>query len=452
MPRFPSQTPDWANLQILNRNTLPPRAHFAVQDSESLNGLWQFQLCPNPFATPTQFGEIDVPGMWQLQGYGDPPQYTNISYPFPVNPPKVSYSVNECGIYSRKFTIPSHWSGRQVRLRFEGVDSAFHVIINDKEVGYSQGARNPTEFDITAFLIDKENLIHVNVYKYSDGSYLERQDQWSLSGIFRDVLLIAFPSDTCIEDYFVRTSFDETYTDATLSVSVTTSSRTEVNLRLVDAEGKLIVKASTSNGYFSLPIKAPHQWTAEVPYLYFLRLSIPSQTITSKIGFRSVSLHPTTKAFIVNGKPIKLRGVNRHEHHPLYGRAVPYEFMRQDLLMMKRHNVNAIRTSHQPNHPRMLDLADELGFWVIAEADLETHGFAEVEEVAGEQGDDVLECAARWTTSNPEWEAAYVDRAKHLIARDKNHPSVVLWSMGNEAFWGRNFKAMVGYAIQLNRL
>ncbi|KAJ7594535.1 glycosyl hydrolases family 2, TIM barrel domain-containing protein [Mycena floridula] len=477
--KFPQAQPDWASLKCLHRSTLEPRAHFKVKDTVSLSGTWHFELLPNPYAEPVQSGYITVPGMWQLQGYGLPPQYVNTVFPFPVDPPNVSFSVNECGIYSRKFTVPDSFSaGKQIRLRLGGVDSAFHVILNDKEIGFHTGARNTSEFDLTSDLIDGENSLSIKVYKYSFGSYIERQDQWSLSGIFRDVFLVAFPAVTRIEDFFVQTDFvDSSYTDANLKVSVTLSAETEVALSLVDAEGKLVVESTTTKGLFELPISGPNKWTAETPYLYNLTLTIPEQSIECKIGFRSTCLDLETNTFLANGVPIKFRGVNRHEHHPETGRAVPYEFMRDDLLLMKRYNINAIRTSHQLNDERMLDLADELGFWVVAEADLEAHGFADVEEHAlktkmeatldvdphnattgsissnqeildlspKERQNHIYDRAASWTTDNPDWEEAYVDRTKQLVVRDKNHPSVVLWSMGNEAFWGRNFKKMYEY-------
>lgn len=268
--------------------------------------------------------------------------------------------------------------------------------------------------------------------------------------------MLAFPAETRIEDYFVQTILTDHYTNAIFKVQVTTSTPVDVQLKLSDAAGVLVAEASSQSGSFEIPILNPHKWTAETPYLYNLELSIPGQLIPSKVGFRALSLDPKSKEFLVNGKPTVLRGVNRHEHHPTLGRAVPYDFMRQDLLLMKQHNINAIRTSHQLNDPRMLYLADELGFWVIAEADLECHGFYEVEEAGmsdknknktaklspKDHQNYVYDLASKWTTDNPDWEEAYVDRARHLVQRDKNHPSVILWSMGNEAFFGRNFKAM----------
>ncbi|THV05039.1 beta-galactosidase [Dendrothele bispora CBS 962.96] len=481
MNTFPSSTPDWSNLKVLRKNTLPPRAYcfpfrseedalsFDLSKSSSvcLSGTWKFRLDSSPLQAPDVFSnsgydtsswdDIQVPGMWQLQGFGKGPHYTNTPYPFPVDPPHVPFDANETGSYVRTFTVPSSFRGMHVRIRFEGVDSSFHVWINDKEVGYSQGSRNPSEFDISTLLrYDGQNTIAIRVYQFCDGSYLEDQDQWWLSGIFRDVFIIAFPGPARIEDFQVQTLLDDNFADATLSVKVETAGEpVPVTVKLLDVSNTAVAESAKtfntgSSKSFSLSVVSPRKWTAETPHLYNLVLSVPNQTIAIKVGFRSVSMRDGV--FLVNGQPVKLRGVNRHEHHPRYGRAVPYEFMRADLLLMKKHNINAIRTCHQPNDPRMYDLADQLGFWIIDEADLECHGFADVEEAklgpefdhlkGKERQNYFYDLAARWTTDNPEWEDAYVDRARQLVSRDKNHPCVVFWSMGNEAFFGRNFEAM----------
>ncbi|KAK7472565.1 hypothetical protein VKT23_000680 [Stygiomarasmius scandens] len=486
MNAFPFSTPDWSNLKVLHKNTLSPRAYFFPYSSEEdaltydsskstsicLSGTWKFHLANSPFQAPDIFSDsvpdlsswadIQVPGMWQLQGFGKGPHYTNTPYPFPVDPPNVPFDANETGSYVRTFSLPSSFKGMHIRLRFEGVDSSFHVWVNGSEVGYSQGSRNPAEFDVSTLLhFDRENTVAVRVYQFCDGSYIEDQDQWWLSGIFRDVFLVSFPDQARIEDFQVQTLLDEQFSDATLSVKVDTAGEpVPVTVKLLDVSNTLVESAETSTSdsskLFSLSVAKPYKWTAETPYLYNLVLSIPGQTIAIKIGFRSV--HVRDGVFLVNGQPVKFRGVNRHEHHPKYGRAVPYDFMRADLLLMKKHNINAIRTCHQPNDPRMYDLADQLGFWIIDEADLECHGFEDVEESildpefdhlkGKERQNFVYDKAARWTTDNPEWEDAYVDRARQLVSRDKNHPCVVFWSMGNEAFFGRNFEAMSSWIKQ----
>ncbi|KAL2759327.1 glycoside hydrolase family 2 protein [Sodiomyces alcalophilus JCM 7366] len=428
---FPESTPDWNNLQVLHRNTLPPRSGFFVYGNARdaldynpskakclcLSGKWKFHLSPSPFEGPRDFwttgfdtyswDDIVVPGMWQCQGFGRGPHYTNYDYPFPVDPPNVSYTDNECGRHVTSFHVPSHYACHQLRLRFEGVDSAFTVWLNGSYVGYSQGSRNPSEFDVTAFARvgdNNGNMLAVEVYQRCDGSYIEDQDQWWLSGIFRHVYLHAFPP-VHLEDLHVRPLLDDDYVDASVVVDLTMG--TMATLRVVN----------------------PHKWTAESPYLYTLVVRFPGGAVPQRIGFRRVEILQGT--FCVNGSPVNLRGVNRHEHHPDAGRAVPYEFMRQDLLLMKRHNINAIRTSHYIQDQRLYDLADELGLWVLDETDLECHGFASV-------GGD----PAKFTSDNPDWEPSYLDRVRQMVMRDKNHPSVIIWSLGNESFYGRNHKAM----------
>jgi beta-galactosidase len=457
---FPDGPPDWSNIAVLHRNTLPPRSHFYLYKNEDdaragdisrstaqlLSGRWKFHLSTTPYKGPTNFYEpsfdsaswdvVSVPGMWQCQGYGKGPQYTNVVYPWPVDPPHIPVDDNECGRYLTTFKVGKDLAGHQQRLRFEGVDSSFTVWVNGTNVGYSQGSRNPSEFDITKYIrIGEENHLAVEVYQRCDGSYLEDQDQIWLSGIFRDVYLHSFP-EVHPEDLHVQTLLDDNYEDAELKVTVTMSKVSSVSLRLLDAEGQSVVETTQSinrDGTFSTRVSKPDKWTAETPYLYTLLLAFEGSTyVSQKVGFRRVDL--IKGVFCVNGNPVKFRGVNRHEHHPDSGRAVPYDFMRNDLLLMKQHNVNGIRTSHYINDPRLYDVADELGLWVIDEADLECHGFGEV-------GAD----AAKFTSDNPEWTEAYIDRARQMVQRDKNHPSIIIWSLGNESFYGRNHQAMYDY-------
>ncbi|RWA14877.1 hypothetical protein EKO27_g217 [Xylaria grammica] len=480
----PASQPDWNNLEVLHKNTLPPRADFhiysSVQDAlgydiikssrHSLSGTWKFNFAKNPFEGPEGFedpaydtagwDETAVPSMWQLSGYGKGPHYTNVNFPIPVDPPNVPLTENETGHYVRKFTVPKEIRDSQIRLRFEGVDSAYHVWVNGKEVGYHQGSRNPAEFDITS-VVDTagENTLAVKVYQYCDATYIEDQDQWRMSGIYRDVHLVGFPSQSRVEDLFIQTKLDKDYTDAELKVRVDVTGSCEVQVGLYNPE-KLPAVASGSKVIdggsvdFSLHVKNPAKWTAESPALYHLVVTLNgTRFISQRVGFRQVEMKDGL--IKVNGKRIVIKGANRHEHHPQFGRAVPYEFLKQDLLLMKTHNINAIRTSHQPSDVRLYDLADELGFWVMDEADLECHGFESICDAALSPEDRALPFrqrqlltranAAKWTSDNPEWEKAYVDRAVQLVRRDQLHPSVIMWSLGNEAFYGRNHVAMYNW-------
>ncbi|CEJ57103.1 hypothetical protein PMG11_05810 [Penicillium brasilianum] len=474
---------DWENPHIFQRNKLPPRAFFLSDASLSLNGTWKFHYAPSPLLAPSidseedrdpsfhtdEWTSITVPGHWQLQGYGSP-NYTNTIFPFPCDPPRVP-SQNPTGTYCRSFTVPSDWDlSAQIRLRFDGVDSAYHVWVNGKEVGYAQGSRNPAEFDITNFIRNgEENNLVVRVYQWSDGSYIEDQDQWWLSGIFRDVTLLAFPMAARIEDFFAKTEFDQSYTDATLKVTVNLVATESVLLEAAlhhlrgtqDTIGynKLSV---VENGSFTLviPVKSPKKWTAETPHLYDLRITLrsslngdkPLQEINHRVGFRQVEIKNGN--ITVNGTPVQFRGVNRHDHHPFFGRAVPLSFLREDLLIMKRHNINSVRCCHYPSHPKLYELCDELGLWVMDEADLECHGFYDAvarpldvpESMDYEERKKLTFAkAAQFTTDNPEWKDAYVDRAIQMVQRDKNHACIVIWSLGNEAFYGQNHQAMYDY-------
>ncbi|PHH93334.1 hypothetical protein CDD83_7119 [Cordyceps sp. RAO-2017] len=462
---FPGAQPDWSNVKVVHRNQLPPRSHFFLYRDERdalaadvsrakaqcLSGTWKFHLSQSPFEGPRDFhgpgfepeaagdwSDVVVPGMWQLQGHGKGPHYTNVVYPWPVDAPNISFQENECGRYLTTFVPDSSFARHQLRLRFEGVDSSFTVWINGHDVGYSQGSRNPSEFDVTRLVkVGEENRLAVEVYQRCDGSYIEDQDQWWLSGIFRDVYLHAFP-DVHPVDVHISTHLDDKYRDAVLRVDVELNKASAVELKLLGGgeENKGVVASESKTidgcGSFEIRVEDPAKWTAETPNLYALVLNFlegDGCSLAQRVGFRNAGL--VDGVFCVNGSPVKLRGVNRHEHHPDHGRAVPYDFMRRDLLLMKRCNINAIRTSHQPNDPRLYDVADELGLWVLDEADLECHGFG---VVGGNP--------ASYTSDNPDWREQYVDRARQLVARDRNHACVIMWSLGNEAFYGRNHQAM----------
>ncbi|PQE07908.1 hypothetical protein CJF32_00003037 [Rutstroemia sp. NJR-2017a WRK4] len=504
---------DICDEKIFERNRLPTRSYHIPSTSLLLNGTWDFnyaptiQHAPTPQGTNTptsetsyregyvsvpavadrniqslseddvEWGNIIVPGHWQLQGHGRP-QYTNTIFPIPVCPPHVP-TENPTGTYRRTFHVPTSWdTSSQLRLRFDGVDSAYHVWLNGQFVGYSQGSRNPAEFDVSE-LVDRgtANEVWVRVYQWSDGTYIEDQDQWWLSGIFRDVHLISFPASARIDDYFITPKFDDQYLNATLDVvlDLFVTSPVEVTLTLRDPSDNDI-KASdtrkvekTGKLALSLSVREPNKWTAETPYLYQLEMTLrssasdqnnkssPIHTINQRVGFRSVELK--NGLISVNGKPILFRGVNRHDHHPHLGRAVPLSFIKKDILLMKQHNVNALRCSHYPSHPGIYDLCDELGLWVVDEADLECHGFYDAvaypldipESMDYEERKKLtFPQAAKFTSDNETWQAAYIDRMTQLVQRDKNHPSVIIWSLGNEAFYGRNHKAMYEYAKEVD--
>ncbi|SHH37928.1 beta-galactosidase subunit alpha [Sporanaerobacter acetigenes] len=469
-----SKLRDWDNLEVLHRNRLDSRAYFtSYKDVDSalnlknknrkglklLNGMWKFHYSSTPEESPQNFYEKDfdsrdwddirVPGNWQLQGYGYP-HYTDLIYPFPVDPPRVP-SENPTGCYRRNFYVPEDWNGLQVILRFEGVDSGFHLWINGKEVGYSQGSRMPSEFDITPYINIGENLLAVRVYQWTDGSYLEDQDMWWLSGIFRDVSLIA-REKVHVEDFFVKTQLDENYEDGILNIetklaNVDSIEYRDCKLRYILFDENLSKVGETAIDLdlsfqcektvsIDIPVNKPCKWSAESPYLYNLLMILEDlkgnilEVVPSKIGFRTVEVKDGN--FLVNGVPIMLKGVNRHEIHTDLGRAVPFHSMEQDVILMKKHNINAVRTSHYPNHPRFYELCDKYGLYVIDEADLECHGF----ELMG----DISQIS-----KDPAWEKAYIDRIERMVERDKNHPSIIMWSLGNESGFGSNFKAMTNW-------
>ena len=442
--------PDYMNENVFQRNRLPPRAYFLPDHTLCLSGRWRFYYAASPIEPvpliddTNAWSTIDVPGHWQLQGWGHP-HYTNINFPFPCHPPDVP-SDNPTGVYETSFEVPDEWrnvdGGLDYRLRFEGVDSAFHFWVNGTEIGYSQGSRNAAEFDITAVLrTSKANTLRVKVYQWSDGSYIEDQDMWWLSGIFRDVYLVAFPKDGHIEDFFFRTNLDKAYENALLEMDLTyqIQSNSSVTVRLVGPDEKLAcpdktfsrLEVGTTTVTRALDVAQPALWDAEHPNLYYLHVTLSTQgrvlqKIIQQVGFRDVQIK--TGLLQVNGVPINIRGVNRHDHHPRFGRAVPLDFIWHDLVLMKRHNVNALRTSHYPNDPRLVQLANQLGLYVMDEADLECHG-------TGIDGNCV-------PSDKPSWKSAYVERMKQLVHRDKNNPCIILWSLGNESFYGQNHQAM----------
>jgi len=459
---------DWENPQVVGRNKQPGHVlllPYADETSartrdpdaspywQSLNGQWKFCYAPTPDAAPESFHRTDhddsawkpiaVPGNWQLQGY-DKPIYTNVQYPFPPDDlPGVPHDDNPTGCYRVTFSIPEHWYGRRVFVVFDGVDSAFYLWVNGEMVGYSQGSRLPAEFDITDYVRTGDNLLAARVYRWSDGSYLEDQDFWRLSGIYRDVYLYA-PPPLRLADYEVRTELDADYRDAILHIRTRVANHTDgattcaLIASLYDAQGQLVLTAPSgerqvpagSKALLELdaPVSAPLKWSAEYPNLYTLTLALSDargetlEVQSCRVGFRTVEI--IDGQICINGMPVLFRGVNRHEHDPDTGHTVSRASMIQDIRLMKQFNINAVRTSHYPDVPEWYDLCDEYGLYLIDEANIETHGV--------------------WDrlTKDPAWKTAFLERGMRMVERDKNHPSVIIWSLGNESGDGPNHEAL----------
>lgn len=459
----------WENHQIDGINRMPARAHFLTFPSKekaflnnnrythafkNLNGVWKFMFLDAPEYSPegffnsdfdvTKMDDITVPGNWQLQGYGKM-HYSDLWYNFPINPPYVP-TENPTGIYKRTFFVEESYRDKKIIIRFCGVDSAYHLWINGKEVGYSKVARNESEFDITDLIrVGEENDVTVRVYQWSDGTYLEDQDMWWESGIFRDVELIGVPKDG-INDYKVIADLDDEYKNGIFKVEAFLRTTKEVNVtfELVDAGENTVftktVVAKEGKACIDEVIADVNHWTAETPYLYKLFMIVEDdgqiiEVIPQNVGFRNIRLNGET--FLVNGVAIKFKGVNRHDYSPQNGRVVSREEIEKDIILMKQFNINAIRTSHYPNSYYLYDLCDEYGMYLIAETDLECHGF----ELTGDY---------KWITDDPSWELAYVSRMTRMIERDKNHPAIIFWSLGNESAFGCNFRKMTDVAHEMD--
>jgi len=482
-PEITAGVPDWENPEMIGQNkepahcTLMPYPDVAAALTgnreaspfcKSLNGEWKFNWVPKPADRPRDFyklnydvsswKEITVPANWQLQGY-DIPIYLNTRYPFSPekpNPPYIPHDNNPVGSYRTEFTIPAGWQGRQVFIHFDGVKSAFYLWLNGERVGYSQGSMTPAEFNITKYLRDGKNILAAEVYRWSDGSYLEDQDMWRLSGIYRSVYLFSTPA-VHICDFFVRTELDEQYKDATIMIRPKLLNFTNeqlagwvVQAQLYDSDNQPVFsiplkervstimrkwyasqRSSVKFGLLQGKVTNPQKWSAEQPNLYTLVLSLKDaegntiEAESCKVGFRKVELKDGQ--LLINGESVLLCGVNRHEHDPDHGRAIPLSRMIQDIKLLKQNNINAVRTSHYPNDPRWYDLCDRYGIYLIDETNLETHGL---------QG---------LLANNPTWHAAFVERAIRMVERDKNHPSVIFWSLGNESGCGPNHAAMAGW-------
>ncbi|MET1088254.1 MAG: glycoside hydrolase family 2 TIM barrel-domain containing protein [Arthrobacter sp.] len=414
------------------KGTLPARAYLHSDAPRlSLNGEWQFRLSPGIRQAPgggwqlgealEGFGGLPVPSSWPMHGHGAP-AYTNVQFPFPVEPPHVP-EANPIGDYVVAFEAGPEFISHAV-LRFDGIESAGTVWLNGAELGTTRGSRLAHEFDVSGVLKPGENILAVRVAQFSAASYVEDQDMWWLPGIFRDVTLQARPANG-IDDAFVHAGYDHRTGEGTLIVE---ASRGGQAVDAVVRIPELGLELATGS---EVRVPAVEPWSAEVPRLYDATISAAGETVSLQVGFRSIAIEDAQ--FKVNGRRILLRGVNRHEHHPRLGRVVPRDVVEAELRLMKQHNINAIRTSHYPPHPDFLALADQLGFYVVLECDLETHGF----ESAG---------WAQNPSDDPQWKEALVDRMRRTVERDKNHPAVIMWSLGNEAGTGRNLAAMSRWA------
>ncbi len=477
------QQHDWENQYVLAKNRMPARSSFTPylntkgDRSVSLDGQWKFNWTKTPQEQPSDFFKptfddstwktFPVPGDWEMNGYGTP-IYSSSGYTFKIDPPyvmkepKKTYTAyterNPTGCYRRSFTLPKDWDGKEIFVHFGAVSSAFYLYINGHEVGYSQGSMEPAEFDITQYTKAGENIIALKVIKYSDGSYLEDQDMWRIAGIHRGIELYATPKIR-IADFGYRTELDSLCQDAQLIVdpklSVFGSERGtgyRIEAMLYDAQGKAMLdsvlwhaaepmlnldrKGKILNqrnpqrgyapyGWLKVTINNPQKWDAEHPYLYTLKLALKDSTgavverAETKVGFRKIEIKDGM--MLVNGKQVRLRGVNRHEMDPETGHVMTEERMLQDIQLLKQCNINAVRTCHYPNTPRWYELCDEYGIYVMDEVDLEEHGL-------------------RGTlASDATWAAAFIDRTQRCVMRDRNHPCVVFWSLGNESGWGPNF-------------
>lgn len=464
----------WENIQLTHENRLPPRAYFFSYDTVSrartfareasshflsLSGKWNFRFFTNPLLVPENFtseymanwGDITVPGMWQMEGHGQL-QYTDEGFPFPVDVPWVP-SDNPTGAYQRWFTLSESWQEKQTLIKFDGVETYFEVYVNGRYIGFSKGSRLSAEFDISDAVHSGQNLLCVRVMQWADSTYIEDQDMWWTAGIFRDVYLLG-KSLTHVRDFTVKTTFDEAYRDATLFCQLELENLAarpgcvQLDYTLYDG-GTMLHQGTTDNltvseraeTAFSIEVRHPRQWSAESPDLYHLVMTLKDnhgqtlEIIPQRIGFRDIKVKDGL--FYVNNRYLKLHGVNRHDNDHLRGRAVGMDRVERDLILMKQHNINSVRTAHYPNDPRFYELCDLYGLFVMAETDVESHGFANVGDLSR-------------ITDDPVWEPVYVERIERHIHAQKNHPSIIIWSLGNESGYGCNIRAMARAAKALD--
>lgn len=473
---------DWENSTIFERNKEPGHATFVPLDLQSntisfakeespyvkiLNDNWKFNWVRKPADRPMDFykpefdvstwKEIPVPSDWQLHGYGIP-IYTNTVYPFKIDPPHIQHDNNPVGSYRYNFTIPAEWDGKEIFIHFDGVKSAFYLWINGQKVGYSQGSMTPAEFNITKYLKKGENVLAAEVYRWSDGSYLEDQDMWRFSGIYRDVYLVATPK-IHIRDFYISTDLDDNFKNAELKVEAEVKNQTDSDIMNYKLKATVFEKGESPenevavlNGTvtaaggeqavvdLSKKVRKPKLWSAEAPNLYTMVFELLDEkgNVVEKagahFGFKRVEIKGGE--FFVNGKSILFKGVNRHEHDPDNGRAITRDWMIKDILLNKKNNINAVRCSHYPDQPVWYELCDEYGLYLIDETNVESHGIS--------YGKDIL------PGSDPKWTAAVVTRSDRMVRRDRNHASIVIWSLGNEAGHGDNFYKMADRIRELD--
>ncbi|MGC6098962.1 beta-galactosidase subunit alpha [Enterobacter quasiroggenkampii] len=464
----------WENIQLTHENRLAPRAYFFSYDTVaqartfareasshflSLSGKWNFRFFTNPLLVPENFtseymadwGDITVPAMWQMEGHGEL-QYTDEGFPFPVDVPWVP-ADNPTGAYQRHFTLSDGWQGKQTLIKFDGVETWYEVYVNGHYIGFSKGSRLTAEFDISHAVRSGQNLLCVRVLQWADSTYIEDQDMWWTAGIFRDVYLIG-KNPTHVRDITIKTTFDEAWKDATLFCQLELENlapqASAVSMEYALYDGETMLHQGMTNGLtvtrsaettFSIEVKQPEQWSAESPYLYHLVITLKDEygqtleVIPQRIGFRDIKVRDGL--FYVNNRYLKLHGVNRHDNDHLKGRAVGMDRVERDLILMKQHNINSVRTAHYPNDPRFYELCDLYGLFVMAETDVESHGFANVGDLSR-------------ITDDPVWEPVYVERIERHIHAQKNHPSIIIWSLGNESGYGCNIRAMARAAKALD--
>ncbi len=458
-----SVLPEWRDPEIIAVNREPARAFFVPFESaalaraqdpsssefyRSLDGKWKFSWALQPSDRPDGFyapdydvsawAEIDVPSNWERQGYGKP-HYVNVDYVFPADEPVVPVENNPVGSYRRAFDVPEKWIGRKIYIRFGAANSAMYLWVNGDRVGYSEDSKLPAEFDITAYVKAGENIAAVEVYQWSSGSYLEDQDFWSISGLERSVELFAQPQ-THIRDFFAHAGLDDAMQSGELEVTVDIAGDTDgrsVHITLFDGDRIVAQEKAAAASSQSLSMRAPNvrPWSAETPNLYGMLIELKDaaggviEAAYHNVGFRDIEMRGGR--LFVNGAPIMFRGVNRHEHHPVTGRVVDVETMKKDIELLKRLNFNAVRTSHYPNDPRWYSLADQYGIYIIDEANIESHAY---------MGKGKDEGPEHWLGNKPYFYKSHLARVSRMVERDKNHPSIIAWSLGNEAGLGKAFE------------
>ncbi|TVP46698.1 MAG: DUF4981 domain-containing protein [Mongoliibacter sp.] len=478
---------DWENQFVVGINKIDPHAFYIPFDTEekalrdnpvtsdyylSLNGKWAYNWAKNPSENPKDFykedfdisgwDEIEIPGNPEMQGF-DFPIYVNHPFEFTSNPkpPQIPHDWNPVSSYKRNFIIPEDWIGKRVVIHFGAVKSAMYLWVNGKKIGYSQGSKTPSEWDITEFIESGENQLAVEVYRFSDGSYLEGQDFWRLSGIKRDVFLYATPQ-LYLEDFKIQAGLSNAYKDGEFDLKMTFKNNDKqrldgkVEFSLTDPASNIEIGQSSLNislnagsenmENWNLHIPDVNKWSAEKPFLYNLLIKHFDnsgnllQVIKEEVGFRSVEIN--NSQLLVNGEPVLVKGVNRHEHHPEYGHYIPKESMEEDIKLMKQLNINAVRTAHYPNDPYWYKLCNRYGLYVVNEANIESHGLGAAKQAQYSHDNHI--------SDDPSWELAHMDRIERVYQRDKNYPSVIIWSLGNEAGDGVNFQKAYAYLKEVD--